>query len=317
MTRAAAYALVLFAVAAGCAPVVRQMGPAMAPPLLAAGRFVAADGVVLPVRVWRPAQAPTAVVVALHGFNDYSKAFETVGARFAAAGILTYAYDQRGFGGAPDRGRWAAADAMAADLRAVTVLVRRAHPGVPLFLLGESMGAAVILVAVAAADPPRADGLVLAAPAVRGWRTMGVVPRAALWLSAHTIPWFPVHGGGLGIRPSDNIEMLIALRDDPLVIKNTRIDAVYGLVGLMDAAIDAIREVRHPTLILLGEKDEVIPRAAFDTLLERADAKARVVAYPVGYHMLLRDRQAARVLDDIVAWIGGREAPPPRGGAGK
>src|SRR5262249_47536372 len=44
-----------------------------------------------------------AVILALHGFNDYSHAFAMPGPLWAEQGIATYAYDQRGFGGTPMR----------------------------------------------------------------------------------------------------------------------------------------------------------------------------------------------------------------------
>src|SRR5919199_2038019 len=76
-------------------------------PRLEAQRFVTADGAVLPLRRWLPEGAPKAVVLALHGFNDYSNGFAAPGPEWAAEGIATYAYDQRGFGAAPQRGQWA------------------------------------------------------------------------------------------------------------------------------------------------------------------------------------------------------------------
>ena len=60
----------------------------------------------LPLRRWLPEGKPRAVVLALHGFNDYSNAFADAGPVFAAHGIALYAYDQRGFGAAPAPGRW-------------------------------------------------------------------------------------------------------------------------------------------------------------------------------------------------------------------
>ncbi|MEJ0071171.1 MAG: hypothetical protein WDO24_23260 [Pseudomonadota bacterium] len=49
-------------------------------PQLAADRLIAADGTALPMRQWLPAGQPHAVVLALHGFNDYSNAFAAPGA---------------------------------------------------------------------------------------------------------------------------------------------------------------------------------------------------------------------------------------------
>ena len=83
---------------------------------------------------------PRAVILALHGFNDYSNAFAAPGAAWARLGIATYAYDQRGFGAAPARGRWAGGRVFAEDATTAACLLRQRHPGVPLYLLGESMG---------------------------------------------------------------------------------------------------------------------------------------------------------------------------------
>ena len=62
-----------------------------------------------------------------------------------------------------------------------------AIPGVPVFVLGESMGGAVAMTAFASDTPPRADGLILVAPAVWGRQTMPFSYRLALWTTAHTL----------------------------------------------------------------------------------------------------------------------------------
>ena len=84
-------------------------------------------------------------------------------------------------------------------------------PALPVYALGESMGGAVVLSALASDDPPEVDGVILVAPAVWSRDDMPLSYRAALWLSAHTLPWLHVSGEGLKIWPSDNIPMLRAL----------------------------------------------------------------------------------------------------------
>ncbi len=103
------WALLLVAgLAMACSPVVALPGPAVAAPSIAEAGLVARDGAKLPLRIWRPAdgQAPRAILIALHGFNDYRNFFATAGGWFAERGIQSYAYDQRGFGAAPNRGLW-------------------------------------------------------------------------------------------------------------------------------------------------------------------------------------------------------------------
>ena len=122
-----------------------------------------------------------------------------------------------------------------------------------------------------------------------------------------------VSGRGLGIKPSDNRDMLIALAKDPYIIKRTRIDALYGLVNLMDAAFDAAPRLTVPTLVLYGDNDQLIPRQPTYRMLARLKPGYRLALYDTGYHMLLRDLGAEEVLSDIAAWIQDRQAPLPSG----
>ena len=294
-----------------CAPITRLAGPDTTSPVLNGDHFLARDGAKLPLKSWLPASGkPHAVIIALHGFNDYSNFFAEPGVYLATRGIASYAYDQRGFGAAPDRGFWPGTNALTRDLETLSALIGKRHAGTPIYLLGESMGGAVIMVAATrVAGTLKVDGVILAAPAVWGRSTMPWYQTTALWLSAHTVPGVTLTGQGLKIVPSDNIEMLRALGRDPLVIKETRIDTLFGLTGLMDAALASAGRFDRRALILYGERDEIIPREPTDSMLANLPDETRhrrkVVIYENGYHMLLRDLQAKTVWSDIADWIGG------------
>ena len=309
---------VLLTVVAACAPRVVWPGPVVSRPVLEDATMRTADGALAPVRRWLPAAgAVKAAVIALHGFKDYGNFFAQPGAYLARLGIAAYAFDQRGFGEAQGRGIWPGVKAYADDLKTMADLVRARHPGVPLYLLGASMGGAVVMVAMTDDDPPAVDGIILSAPAVWGRKTMPFYQRWALAIAAHTVPWLTVTGRGLKIRASDNIEMLRALGRDPLVIKETRIDTIYGLSNLMDRALAAAPALRSRALILYGRNDEVIPadpvRRMIESLPADSRARRRFAYYDAGYHMLLRDLQGETVWRDIAAWIEDAEAPLPSG----
>jgi len=286
-------------------------------PELLAERVIMDDGYTLPLMRWQPEGVPRAVVLALHGFNDYRKAFATTGEFLAAHGILTYAYDQRGFGETAQRGLWPGTRRLQDDARFMLALLRAKHPQVPLYLLGDSMGSAVVLSLMNDMTAAPVDGVVLVAPAVWGWQAMPLWQRVSLWLGAHTMPARNVTGEGLDIMASDNIEMLHALGRDPLVIKETRIDAIYGLTDLMGNALLASPQLTTPALILYGERDEIIPRRPvcmmLDTLPVPPDGHWRLILYPEGYHMLTRDLQAEVVLADIATWLLDQHTPLPSG----
>jgi alpha-beta hydrolase superfamily lysophospholipase len=107
--------------------------------------------------------------------------------------------------------------------------------------------------------------------------------------------------------------MMKELGKDPLVIKETRIDVLYGLSNLMDKAFDSAERFRDISLILYGEKDEIIPREPVFHFYKRLPLKSkdqqRIILYENGYHMLLRDLQSAKVLTDIVGWINDETKP--------
>ncbi|NOQ36124.1 MAG: alpha/beta fold hydrolase, partial [Methylococcaceae bacterium] len=291
-----------------CMPTIQPPSTKVAPQMLFDHYFIAADGVELPLRTWKArTNKPKAIIVALHGFNDYSHFFQEPAQYFSANNITAYAYDQRGFGETQYRGIWAGIDAYVNDLQQLTELIRKKHPATPVYWLGESMGGAVALVAASNKTTDVADGLILAAPAIWARDIMPWYQQTLLWSLSHTVPWLNLTGESMGVVASDNIEMLRALGRDPLVIKETRVDTVYGLANLMDAAAESATSINIPTLMLYGEKDDLIPfeptfQFVNNFLSQKADNKM-IACYENGYHMLLRDLQAEVLWKDITSWI--------------
>lgn len=300
----------------GCTPNIHPAGTIVSPAQLLNNVFIASDGTELALKSWQPlSQKPQSVIIAIHGFNDYSQFFHQPGSYFSQHNIQSYAYDQRGFGESNNRGLWAGVDTYCSDLATFVLLVKDKHPNVPVYLLGESMGGAIIISTVTRFPSLPVEGIILAAPAVWARETMPWYQNALLWILSHTLPWLTLTGSDLGIKPSDNIEMLIALGKDPLVIKKTRVEAVYGLVNLMDQALSSANLISTNTLLLYGEKDEIIPKQPTIQFLKNlagTESRHQLIAfYENGYHMLLRDLQAAILWKDINSWINSFSAPLP------
>lgn len=283
--------------------------------------YATADGLHLPMRRWPTEQAPQAVVVALHGFNDYSQSFDEVARHFAAAGVQTVAYDQRGFGASPERDRWAGTDLLVADFLGVLTQVRRNHPELPLYVLGESMGGAVAAIALQRAGSLPIAGLILVTPAVWSRSTMPWYQRFAIWIGDLTSPGLTLSSAAFDIAPSDNPEVQRRHHRDPLIIKATRLDKLSGLSDLMDQAAPAIPGIRQRTLLLYGLRDVMMPRRPMISLFEnwperwpdRATPNFRFAVYPDGHHTLLRDLQRRVVWDDLLGWIRQPDASLPSG----
>jgi alpha-beta hydrolase superfamily lysophospholipase len=276
------------------------------------------DSTRLPTRAWPPdrEEPPWAVILALHGMNDSRDAWEIPAPAFADAGILLVAPDQRGFGDTPQRGQWPGAAALAADATAMARILRAQYPRARLVLMGESMGAAVLMLAATSANPPPADGYILLAPAIWGRAEMGFLARTSLDILSDIFPGLTLSGRIAGRVASDNREALIQLSRNRLTIRETRLDAIRGVVDLMDAARETAPHFNAPALVLHGGKDEIIPPSAMRNVWRAltqpgSTGPARLAHYPAGYHLLLRDRERAIRITDILGWLRRPDAPLP------
>jgi hypothetical protein len=142
---------------------------------------------------------------------------------------------------------------------------------------------------------------------------MNVFYRAALWAAVNTVPGLKVSGSIARRVASDNHVAIHRLSTDPLTIKSTRVDAVDGLVDLMDAALAAAPHFHAKALFLYGGKDELIPDKATAATWCRLPPGPREAFYPAGYHLLLRDTHRITPIDDILAWMRHPDAPLPSG----
>lgn len=109
--------------------------------------------------------SPKAVLVCVHGLGLHGGTYRLFGEQMSKRGVATYALDVRGFG------HWLQTESCflnfpecLKDIRFKIEQLRQQHPGVPIFLLGESLGGAIsVRYAVEFGDT--LDGLVLCAPA--------------------------------------------------------------------------------------------------------------------------------------------------------
>ena len=258
----------------------------------------------LPATIIEPDDPAIAQVIAIHGLNDHKTAFEEFSVFTNKNGLTLITYDQQGFGENNNWGYWPGRETLIADLANRILQRHQSRPDLPLFILGESMGGAVSLVTLVSERQLPVDGLILVAPAVWGGEAMNPFLQLILWTAARVAPGWRLTGEGLGKQASDNIEMLRKLAEDPLFIKATRVDALEGVVKLMEEARKAGPKLDIPILIQGGAKDEIIPPEAHNSFVEILQAHSCTsIVYEDGWHMLLRDNQRQNVYADILNWI--------------
>lgn len=267
---------------------------------LRSGRLRASDGAMVPYRLWQ-SREPRALVLCLHGAFDFCGSFDEIGPELSREGFVVLAIDQRGFGLTESRGHWSGKSRMTRDvIDAANFLRLRYSPCLPLFILGESMGAA-LAVHAAAVDPAIA-GLVLVAPgAVTGsWQRLfaayivrvlnKLLPNSAVTLE-RVSAWDFTPGAAL------------RLMCDPLVLRRARPSLLLGLFKLAVGAADAAKTVRVPVLTLVGGKDDLLRLACIARLYAKLAGHKQWRVFRAGPHLLLHWKHRARVLTRIVRWL--------------
>ncbi len=258
---------------------------------------------------------PTRAIVQLaHGMGEHAARYARLAAALVDRGYVVYANDHRGHGrtaGTPDRhgdlgpAGWAG---LVADIGAVSALARSEHPGVPLVVLGHSMGSfalqqhlldhsagldAAVLSGTSAGDVIAA-GIDTSQPADLAAFNAGFEPRTGYeWLS----------------RDEAEVDIYVA---DPDCGFSLDMPAMTGMVTEAAALADpdrlaAIRD-DLPIYLFSGDAD---PLAGGGALIELVGDRYReagvrdvtVKLYPGGRHETLNEINRDEVTADLITWL--------------
>ena len=270
--------------------------------------WTAPDGARLALRRQDPAGRPRGLVLLLHGFGDHSGRYAHVAAWLAERGFAVWAHDQRGHGRSPGpRGHITRFAQFLAD---VAALRKRAAAEVPApqVLLGHSFGGLVALRYLETA-PEGLAGAVVTSP----W--IATAARAPAWklflarLLAGPLPGLGISTGLDTAHLSTDPAVGQAARSDPLY-HSRMTPAAWREVQAAQAAVVAERgRIAVPLLVLLAGDDRIASRAASEALARTL--RAETVVYDGMFHEILNERDRARVLADLGAWLD-RVVPPER-----
>jgi lysophospholipase len=253
-------------------------------------------------QAWTPEATARAVVVLVHGAGEHGGRYEHVAARLVDEDYAVYAADHRGHGRSD--GPRALVDRLknaVSDLDRLVVIAASEHPGVPVFMLGHSMGGTIAVV-YALDHQNRLAGMILSGPLAAIDAPAPV--RAAGRVLSMLAPRLPM----IGVDPSlvsRDPEVVAAYRSDPLV-HHGKLPArtVAELAAAIDRFPDRAPEITLPTLILYGSADGLCPPRGSDLLSERIGTPDKTVKrYDGLYHEILNEPEREQVLDDICAWL--------------
>jgi len=279
------------------------------------GSVTTRDGLTLRTRHWAPTGEPWASLLLVHGLSEHSGRYERVGDWLAAAGIDTWAYDQRGWGGSSgprgDLERW---DDLLDDLAERLAALRTVSPpGRPLVLYGHSMGG-LVATGYVLSDRPRPDLLVLSAPGIDSGHSR------TLRLLATTVDriaptWRPpaIHHGALLSRDPAVGE---AFRVDPLAVHDptARFGArAFAAQRTTREALDRLRASGRPfpvrTLVIHGDDDRVVPAASSERYAAFPNVDRRL--WPGLRHEAHNEPEGEQVIGEVIAWLREQAAVVP------
>lgn len=269
--------------------------------------FSGNDGLRMFENVWRPEADSKAVAVLVHGFTEHGGRYAHVAEALTRQGFPVYALDLRGHGRSEGDRIWVQSfDGYLDDVELYLDRVRRREPGKPVFLIGHSMGGA-ILALLAIERNLDAAGLVLSAPALRV--ADGVFPllRRLAAIVARIFPrWRLVRMGSSKLsRDPDNIARF---RADPFVFHGSipvRTGAeIFDAMRRIEAGAAAIR---LPFLLMQGTGDAVVDASAARELHDAATSPDKTLKLYDGlYHDLFGEPEREQVLADVRAWLAAR-----------
>ena len=246
------------------------------------------------VHEWVAAE-PRFVVLLAHGYGEHAGRYEHVARRLVDEGGAVYAPDHLGHGRSDgERALVDDGEELSADLHRVAERARAAHPGLPVVLIGHSMGG---LIATRYAQRHRGelDALVLSGPAVGG------APELEMLLGLDPIPDVPIDPAILSRDPAVGQ----AYADDPLVwhgpFKRPTLQALVTAVRAVAGGPD-LGDV--PTLWIHGAEDQLVPLAATRPAIERVKGpRFEERVYEGARHEVFNETNRDEVLDDVIAFV--------------
>ncbi|MFE0370223.1 alpha/beta hydrolase [Streptomyces tendae] len=248
------------------------------------------------VREWACGR-PRYVALLVHGYGEHTGRYEEVAGVLNGHGAAVYAPDHTGHGHS-DGERVVVEDFedVVTDVHAVAELARAAHPGLPVVMIGHSMGG-LIAARYAQRHPGELTALVLSGPVIGDWE----LPRRLLALEE--IPDTPISPASLSRDPSVGA----AYAADPLVwhgpMKRPTLEAFVRTLATVAEGGDV---GRLPLLWVHGDDDRLVPlpgsRVGVEPL-SGGDLTERI--YPGARHEVFNETNRAEVFADVTRFLDG------------
>jgi len=256
---------------------------------------------------WLPEGPPKAVLLLVHGLAEHCGRYTNLIVHFVQRGYAVYGLDHVGHGKSDGARNYVECfNDFIEPLRTYIGMVRERQAGVPIFLVGHSLGG-LIGATFLLDHQDSLQGAILSGPAV----TIPDNISPAIIFVGRILSALIPRIGILGIDPrgvSRDPAVVAAYVDDPLVYKGkttARLGAEM-LKSMQHLRTEAHR-IRLPMLILQGGADKLVDPAGARVLHDLIGSKDRtLIVYEGLYHEVYNEPEHKRVLGDVESWLGTR-----------
>ncbi|XP_033099195.1 monoglyceride lipase-like [Anneissia japonica] len=271
--------------------------------------FVNVDGQHLFTRNWEPSEEIETRAVALicHGLGEHCGRYDTLAEVLVAKGIWVYTHDHVGHGQSEGI-RLDVTDfgIFIRDVLQHTDIIKEKHPGLPIFLIGHSMGGTIAILTMIERKADFAGCVLIGAAIVINPDEATPFKVFLARVSAYLFPQFGIAALDPKLLSRDP-KQVEDYASDPLVYHGKiKARIASQLVKGMDNIASFMGGIEWPVLILHGEMDRLTSNAGSKLLHEKIKSKDKTLKiYPGYYHVLHREipSDAAIVKEDIASWI--------------
>lgn len=249
-------------------------------------------------------------MVIVHGLGEHSGRYLNLADHLVKSGFSLWIPDLRGHGKSGGaRGHVETFDDYIRDAGAVLDLALADNPdGVPVFLLGHSMGG-LVAVGVALEWQGRLAGLTLSSPALGVASNLPAVKKAAVTLLARLFPRMGIKNELDPQNVSRDPDIVKRYMEDPLVHDRVSTRWFIQFMQAIEKAHNRAADIQLPILIQAAGEDRLVSTPsvqAFYNNLAEPDRELKVYAglFHEIYNETEPDRQT--VIDDLTAWLDAR-----------
>jgi acylglycerol lipase len=268
---------------------------------------------------WLPKDKPRAVILLVHGTVLHSGFYAPWANELTRNGYAAFGVDLRGWGQSQGYGRRGGVDnydEYVEDVALARREIRKRFPNIPVYLQGESLGGAVVLMANMM-DKVTSDGLILNAPAVKpnpssliGIPLPGKLISFGMWTAAQAdsfapeLPVLPILKPFVGRVIFDKATRERFNGDPNATHSALPLSYVSAIENASERLQDNVGNIRSPLIILQGTKDRVVPESSSKFLYDTVQSQDKTIrVYPGVSHAILNDTDKQKVWDDIISWL--------------